>query len=528
MGSGLGRGVPAYLVGGNNGISVTASEGGHLQISSSYPKIKNLGRFQVRTTATSLPDCSCSSVIIRAKEGNLGNIWIGGVDEDIPQVNVGMPLHEDESIILYVDNTNKIRLIAASDYDEVYVIAYLDAEADIELTPGNPPPPDLTAPTVTSRFPSPGATGIATNTAIYAIFDEELSGASITTTNITVSPSITYTVAKDSVDPTKVLIVPASNLAFSTAYTVTLTTGLTDDADTPNALAAPVNWSFTTAAAPPPPDTTPPTIVSVTPANNATNVAVAITPAISFSEDLLNSTVNAQSITLTKVSNSQTLTTNYTHSSDGKTITVSPTSSLEYSTQYKLHIEGGATNGVKDNAGNALAADADYTFTTEAQALTATYSVSGNAYMTMNLFGVDKVGAFLNSASSILKNNRPFKKFILYFKKKGNPGSKTISIDITNSTGTVIKNLGSFNINTLSSSTETTKTYEITGHTFSTGEMVTVSYDGGDSDNGLYVRYSNANATSDGSATCLRKHTGFIFNTWSTDSSSDLAMIAYS
>jgi hypothetical protein len=525
--SGTGRGQGVYIVGYNNGLPVYASEGSHLQISSSYPKVKNLGRFQVRTTATSLPDCSCSSVIIRAKEGNLGNIWIGGVDEDVPAVNVGMPLHEDESIILYVNNTNKIRLIAASDYDEVYVIAYLDAEADIELTPGNPPPPDLTAPTVTSRFPAPGATGIATNTAIYAIFDEELLGATITTTNITVSPSITYTVSKDSVDPTKVLVVPASNLAFSTLYTITLTSGLTDDADTPNALVGPVAWSFTTTNAPPPPDTTPPTIISVTPTDESTNVAVAINPAVSFSEDLLDSSVTSTTIKLVKVSNSQEITANRTHSSDGKTITITPESSLEYSTEYRLDITGGST-GVKDVAGNALAASASYTFTTEAQALTATYSVSGNTYINLNVFGVTRVGEYLNTNSSILKNGRPFKKFILYFRKKGNPSSDTVSIAITNSTGSTVQSLGSFNITSLSTSSDTTKTYEITGHTFSQGQMVLVSYDGGDSDNGLYVRISNTNATSDGSATCLRKYYGFIYNTWSNDTSSDVAGLFYS
>lgn len=475
-----------------------------------------------------MPDCSCSSVIIRAKEGNLGNIWIGGVDEDVPAVNVGMPLHEDESIILYVDNTNKINLIAASDYDEVYVIAYLDSEADIELTPGNPPPPDLTAPTVVSVFPTDLDTDAETNTVIYAIFDEELLGASITTTNITVSPSITYTVVKDSVDPTKVLIIPDSNLAFSTSYTITLTTGLTDDADTPNALASSYPWSFTTAAAPPPPDVTAPTIVSVTPTTGSTNVAIAINPSISFSEDLLDSTVTSSSIKLTKVSNNQEITANRTHSTDGKTITLTPSTSLEYSTEYNLHIEGGASNGVKDLAGNALVTDADYTFTTEAQALQATYSVSGNTYIALDIFGYDKVGAFVNASNSILRNGKPYKKFVLYFRKKGNPPSDTVSIAITNSTGSVVQSLGSFNVNTLSTSSDTAKTYEITGHTFSTGQMVTVSYDGGDSDNGLYVRISNTNATSDGSATCLRKHYGFIFNSWSTDSSSDLSGVFYS
>lgn len=524
MGSGTGIGQNVSIVGFNNAKPINASEGGHLQVVSSFPKIKLIGRIQVRTTVTTLSDLPCSSIVIRAKEGNLGDIWIGGIDDDVPAVNVGIPLHEDEHIILYVDNANKVSLIAASDYDEVYVIAYLDNDSDVEITPGDPPPPDLTAPTVVSVFPTNGSTSVATNTAIYAIFDEELLGATITTTNITVAPAISYTVAKDSVDPTKVLIIPDSNLAFATAYTVTLTTGLTDDADTPNALAAPYPWSFTTAAAPPPPDTTPPTIVSVTPTTGSTNVSISVNPAIAFSEDLLDSSVTSTTVKMTKVSNSQEITTNLVHSTDGKTITMTPTSSLEYSTEYRINV----TTGIKDVAGNALAASANYTFTTEAQALVATYSVSGNTYINLNVFGVTKVGEYLNSSSSILRNGRPFKKFILYFRKKGNPSSDTVSIAITNSTGSVVQSLGSFNITSLSTSSDTAKTYEITGHTFSTGQMVTVFYDGGDSDNGLYVRISNTNATSDGSATCLRKYYGFIYNSWSTDTSSDLGSIMYS
>ena len=493
-----------------------------------------MGRFQIRTTAkggTALPDCACSSVVIRAKEGNLDNIWIGGVDDDVPQVNVGMPLHEDESIILYVDNTNKVRLVAASDYDEVYVIAYLDSDSDIDVDPANPDPPDLTAPTVVSRFPSPGATGIATNTAIYAIFDEELEDASITTTNITVTstPSITYTVAKDSVDPTKVLIIPDTALAFSKTYTITLTTGLTDDAEDLNPLAAPVSWSFTTAAAPPPADTTAPTIVSVTPANGTTNVAINVNPAVAFSEDMLDSSITATTMKLIKVSNSQEITTSRSHSSDGKTITLIPTSSLEYSTQYNIFIEGGPPTSVKDVAGNSLAADTTYTFTTAAEALTATYSVSGNDYEYLSEAGYTKVGAYINTSSSILKNSRPFKRFVFYLRKKGSP-TGTISFDVTNSTGTVKQALGTYSIASLSTSSDTAVTKEITGYTFATNDMVTISYSNGNSSNGLYVKKSNTNATSDSSATCLRKFYYWfgLSNSWSNSTSEDLAAIMYS
>src|SRR5439155_15440927 len=64
---------------------------------------------------------------------------------------------------------------------------------------------------------------------------------------------------------------PSSNLAFSTAYTATITTGVKDLAG--NAMASPKTWKFTTEAAP---DTTPPTVPSTSTVDAATNVPVKI------------------------------------------------------------------------------------------------------------------------------------------------------------------------------------------------------------------------------------------------------------
>lgn len=433
-------------------------------------------------------------------------------------------MHEDEEITLYPDNTNKIRMVATTDYDEVYVMAYLDGE-DVLITPNDPPPPDLTAPTVSSVFPVNGATNIERNTAIYAIFSEEMLGASITNTNITVAPAITYTVQKDSVDPTKVLIVPSSQLAAATAYTITLTTGLTDDAEVPNALAAPFVWSFTTKAAAPPPDTTPPTIVSVSPADLATNIAVSTTPSVSFSEDMLDSSVTATTMKLTKVSNSQLLTTAYTHSTDGKTVTMLPSTSLESSTQYRIDVVGGSS-GVKDLASNALAASASYTFTTAAPTLTPTYSVSGNDYFNLNSLNYYSVSEYVNSTSSTIKD-LVFKKWVFYLRKVGNP-SGTITFRISDVNGNNRYTIGTYNSASLSTTADTTITFDTPTNTVGvrSTDSITVYYSNGDNNNYVRVKISSTDAFN-GSSTCLRTYYGFIWTGFSIDTAKDLAAIFY-
>ena len=73
-------------------------------------------------------------------------------------------------------------------------------------------------------------------------------------------------------------LVPTAELSSSTAYTATVTVGVTDVALNP--LVAPEVWTFTTA------DTTAPTVTGVTPAAGATNVATTTSVVATFSESM--------------------------------------------------------------------------------------------------------------------------------------------------------------------------------------------------------------------------------------------------
>ena len=110
-------------------------------------------------------------------------------------------------------------------------------------------------------------------------------------------------------------------------------------------------------------DTTPPTITGQAPTNGATGVAVAISPLATFSEAMNASTITSSTFTLVKQGTTTPLAASVSYAS--QVATLDPTADLLPATTYTATVKGGPS-GVKDLAGNALAADASWTFTTGA------------------------------------------------------------------------------------------------------------------------------------------------------------------
>jgi len=118
---------------------------------------------------------------------------------------------------------------------------------------------DTLPPAITFTVPADKATGVAVNQAINATFSKAMDPGTISTLTFAVTgpgaAPVTGTVAYQV--PTKIAtFTPTSNLAPSTTYTATISTGVKDVAG--NALvsgAAPNPWTFTTGTAPagPPP-----------------------------------------------------------------------------------------------------------------------------------------------------------------------------------------------------------------------------------------------------------------------------------
>ena len=103
-------------------------------------------------------------------------------------------------------------------------------------------------------------------------------------------------------------------------------------------------------------DSTPPTVSVTTPANGDTNVAVNSAITATFSEVMDASTITTATFVVNNGSSNISGAVSY----NGTTAQFTPASDLSYSTTYTANI----TTGVKDTAGNAMATDYAWSFTT--------------------------------------------------------------------------------------------------------------------------------------------------------------------
>lgn len=215
----------------------------------------------------------------------------------------------------------------------------------------------VTPPTVSVVSPLPGATSVASNTTlITAAFSKAMDPASITASSFTLScPSfptvsggtVTYMAATQVATRTVPVALPVETC------TATVTTAVKDS--TGVAMLANYSWQFTTTAGT---DTTAPTVATFNPANTATGVPTNSTVKVTFSEDMNPLTLNGTTFTVaagsTKIPGTVTL------APLGKIATFQPSVNLAVNTLYT----GTVTTGVTDLAGNALASNQVWTFTT--------------------------------------------------------------------------------------------------------------------------------------------------------------------
>jgi hypothetical protein len=217
--------------------------------------------------------------------------------------------------------------------------------------------PAPTPPTVISTVPVNLATGVPINQALSATFSVAMIPATIDATTFivtgpgsaAVSGVVTY-VAAGSI----ATFTPAANLAPSTVYTATITTGTQDLAGT--ALASDYVWTFTTAAAI---VVVPPTVIATIPLDLATNVPLNQIVNATFSKAMNPATISASTFTLTGpgVTAVPGL---VAYAAIGDTLTFTPTANLAPSTLLTATI----TTGVTDLAGTAMVSNYVWTFTT--------------------------------------------------------------------------------------------------------------------------------------------------------------------
>ncbi len=193
--------------------------------------------------------------------------------------------------------------------------------------------------------------GVAMNTKVTAQFNRSMDPLTVNATTYTLkkgSSTVAGTVAYSGMTAT---FSPTENLSSNTEYTATVTTGAKDTSG--NALAENYVWAFTTGNSV---DANNPTVLLTNPADNSINVNLNKTVKVTFSEAMDPLTVNTITYTL---KNGSVLVPG-TITQTGTSFTLNPTANLESNTTYTATV----TTGAKDLAGNAMASNYVWTFTT--------------------------------------------------------------------------------------------------------------------------------------------------------------------
>ncbi len=219
------------------------------------------------------------------------------------------------------------------------------------------------APTVTAVVPLALAPAVALNTKVLsATFSKAMNRATLLSSFTLACPTGTpfvgtadYTAASN----TATLTLPALlNLPANTNCTATITTAAQDT--TGLALANNFSWTFRTSATP---DTTAPTVVSTLNANGAVNVPVNTKVGATFSEAMTPASLVGANFALKESVSNNPVAGGLALSAS--TVLFTPSVSLTPSTAYTATIKG-ASGGAADLAGNLLAADYVWGWTTAA------------------------------------------------------------------------------------------------------------------------------------------------------------------
>ncbi|RAN76514.1 hypothetical protein B5P43_23235 [Bacillus sp. SRB_336] len=209
--------------------------------------------------------------------------------------------------------------------------------------------PTSNAPAVAATSPSAGATSIAVTASPSATFNQAVTASSVTLTLKDASGNAVPGTTDYNTSTNTSTFTPSAALAYSTAYTATVSGATNSSGQT---MAAPYTWTFTTTAPPPAP-----TVTATTPANNATGISTAVAPTATFSQAVTPASV---AFALKDAGGTPvTGTARYNPATDTSTFT--PDATLAYSTVYTATVSG-ATN----SSGQTMAAPASWSFTTTA------------------------------------------------------------------------------------------------------------------------------------------------------------------
>jgi len=234
---------------------------------------------------------------------------------------------------------------------------------------------DTTRPSVVQTDPTLGAINVALNLRPTIVFSEAMAPATLTGTSFTLRETVGNALVAGTVgyavDSRALIFTPAAALASARNYTATLNATATDLAGNGlagNTAVAPNAgnhvWTFTTGAAP---DTTAPTVIAFTPANGSTSVCLSRSASATFNEPMDATSFNVAAFSVTD--NGVAVPGNVIYDASTRVAGFLPANAAGFAANrnFVVTLVAGAA-GVKDLAGNALAANVSWSFGTGNQA----------------------------------------------------------------------------------------------------------------------------------------------------------------
>ena len=306
--------------------------------------------------------------------------------------------------------------------------------------------PDIIPPTVIATDPINGATGVLINKKVVVYFSEDMNTTSITNSTFYLQQGTTTILGSVSTSGSTSVFTPASNLNLNTTYKATVTTGVKDLAG--NAMVSNYVFTFTTGTSS---DITPPIVTSTDPANNATAVPLNKKVVAFFSKSMNPQTINSSTFLLKQGTNAITGSVSYS----GNSAVFTPSVNFTASTTYTATI----TTGAQDVAGNALANNYVWSFTTG----TAPDIIPPTVTSTDPINNATAVSLSKNVLANFSKTMDPATINSLSFLLK--QGTTNIVGDVTYSGTTATFNpINNFQTNTTYTATITTAAKDISGN----------------------------------------------------------------
>jgi hypothetical protein len=211
------------------------------------------------------------------------------------------------------------------------------------------------SPTVTNRSPAWFATGVSQTANVTATFSEAVSGVSATTFTVK-SPAGTAVPATVTYNATTrvATLNPTSALAADTNYTAALTGGatairdvatnpLTDNPSEKEPLAT-TSWNFTTGPIP--------TVISHSPAANATGVSRTASITATFSESVIGTGTADHFVLNNATTNAMIPVEAFSYNAFTRVATLNPKGALAANTKYTVTLSNGLYGGILDAGGN--------------------------------------------------------------------------------------------------------------------------------------------------------------------------------